>query len=143
MGKLNLIVDVCEHLQHSGGCDLCLKRLQSTVQCWHEGQMVVVKAYSKRDVTQSLREQGERLENIRFAHDFLSSHLHVGEGAEFIPKILYVSVPFPFFLNLRAFSRQKLYRPSHTNVLPFIWFPETQRAAFLVSTKPWISYMYV
>jgi hypothetical protein len=28
--------------------------------------MVVVKAYSKRDVTQSLREQGERLENIRF-----------------------------------------------------------------------------
>ena len=28
--------------------------------------------------------------------------------------------------------REQLYRPSHTNVLPFIWFPETQRAAFLV-----------
>ena len=58
--------------------------------------MVVVKAYSKRDVTQSLREQGERLEEIR----------------------------------------QKLYRSSHPNVLPFMWITETQRAAFLV--RPYV-----
>ncbi|EKX48615.1 hypothetical protein GUITHDRAFT_136712 [Guillardia theta CCMP2712] len=67
-------------------------RFLKTLQCWRRGSMVVVKAYSKRDMNQSLREYGERLESIR-------------ERLQAIP---------------------------HPNVLPFVWFPETQRAAFLV-----------
>jgi len=67
-------------------------RFLKTLQCWRRGSMVVVKAYSKRDMSQSLREYGERLESIR-------------ERLQAIP---------------------------HPNVLPFVWFPETQRAAFLV-----------
>eukprot|EP00292_Cryptomonas_paramecium_P012184 CAMPEP_0113692324 /NCGR_PEP_ID=MMETSP0038_2-20120614/19016_1 /TAXON_ID=2898 /ORGANISM="Cryptomonas paramecium" /LENGTH=291 /DNA_ID=CAMNT_0000614213 /DNA_START=1 /DNA_END=873 /DNA_ORIENTATION=+ /assembly_acc=CAM_ASM_000170 len=76
-------------------------RFLKTLQCWHDGQMVVVKAFSKafteRDVTQSLRECAERLELIR----------------------------------------EKLEKIPHPNVLPFTWFPETQRAAFLV--RPYVN----
>ena len=67
-------------------------RFLKTLQCWHDSSMVVVKAYSKRDGSPSLREYGERLEGIR----------------------------------------QRLSGITHPNVLPFVWFPETQRAAFLV-----------
>jgi phosphoinositide-3-kinase, regulatory subunit 4 len=75
-------------------------RFLKTLQCWHEGQMVVVKAFSKtseQNVTQSLREATERLEAIR----------------------------------------DKLEKIQHPNVLPFTWFPETQRAAFIV--RPYIN----
>eukprot|EP00288_Rhodomonas_lens_P016240 CAMPEP_0177699962 /NCGR_PEP_ID=MMETSP0484_2-20121128/5853_1 /TAXON_ID=354590 /ORGANISM="Rhodomonas lens, Strain RHODO" /LENGTH=311 /DNA_ID=CAMNT_0019211155 /DNA_START=107 /DNA_END=1038 /DNA_ORIENTATION=+ len=67
-------------------------RFLKSLQCWHRGNMVVVKAYSKRDINESLREYGERLETIR----------------------------------------DKLSSVQHPNILPFTWFPETQRAAFLV-----------
>ena len=67
-------------------------RFLKTLQCWHDTQMVVVKAYSKRDAAQSLREYAERLEGIR----------------------------------------ERLSGLDHPNVLPFMWFPETPRAAFLV-----------
>lgn len=40
-------------------------RFLKTLQCWHDSSMVVVKAYSKRDGSPSLREYGERLEGIR------------------------------------------------------------------------------
>jgi len=37
-------------------------RFLKTLQCWHDSSMVVVKAYSKRENSPSLREYGERLE---------------------------------------------------------------------------------
>eukprot|EP00286_Rhodomonas_abbreviata_P021287 CAMPEP_0181311516 /NCGR_PEP_ID=MMETSP1101-20121128/13180_1 /TAXON_ID=46948 /ORGANISM="Rhodomonas abbreviata, Strain Caron Lab Isolate" /LENGTH=500 /DNA_ID=CAMNT_0023418255 /DNA_START=167 /DNA_END=1665 /DNA_ORIENTATION=- len=67
-------------------------RFLKSLQCWHRGNMVVVKAYSKREINESLREYGERLETIR----------------------------------------DKLNSVQHPNILPFTWFPDTQRAAFLV-----------
>ena len=72
-------------------------RFLKSLQCWHRGNMVVVKAYSKRDINESLREYGERLETIR----------------------------------------DKLSSVQHPNILPFTWFPETQRAAFLVCCPLW------
>ena len=93
-------------------------RFLKTLQCWHEGRMVVVKAYSKRDVTQSLREYAERLGDIRVCTLPACQHLRRPRACRSPSH------------SVRGQERLRAIR--HPNVLPYTWVVETQRAAFLV-----------